>query len=63
MQTNDSKKQIVNDSILKEISKSLQGLAFGTVTIKVHNSKIVQLEVTQNKRFDDVWVSEGGAGI
>lgn len=62
---NHSKKPItaVNENILKEISKSLQELTFGTVTIKVHNSKIMQLEVTQNKRFDEIWVSENGSGI
>lgn len=59
MQTTDPKNQMVSDAILKEISKSIQGLAFGTVTIKVHNSRVVQLEVTQNKRFDDVWLTEG----
>lgn len=59
----DEKKQNINDGILKEIAKSLQGLAFGTVTIKVHNSKIVQMEVTQNKRFDEAWIQGSGAGI
>lgn len=62
MKTELSKK-LVNDAILKEISESLQRLAFGTVTIKVNNHKIVQIEVAENKRFDDVWVMESGGGI
>ena len=31
--------------------------------IKVHQSKIVQIEVTQKKRYDQVWDLEGGGGI
>ncbi len=58
-----TQKNIINDAIIKEISESVRGLSFGTVMIKVHNSKIVQIEVTQNKRFDDVWTAEGGGGI
>jgi hypothetical protein len=57
------KKNIVNDAILKDIAESVHGLAYGTITIKVNNSRIVQIEVTQNKRFDDVWTAEGGGGI
>lgn len=56
-------KNVINDAIIKDISESVRGLSFGTVTIKIHNSKIVQIEVTQNKRFDDVWTAEGGGGI
>jgi len=36
------------------------GLDYGDVLIKVHNSRIVQIEVTQKKRFDDV---KEGSGI
>lgn len=60
---NLQKKHIVNDAILKDISESLRSIAFGTVTIKINNSKIVQIEVTENKRFDDVWTAESGGGI
>ena len=57
------KKHIVNDAILKDISEALHRLPYGTNTIKVNNYKIVQIEVTENKRFDDVWVMESGGGI
>jgi hypothetical protein len=57
------KKNIINDAILKEISDAIHGLAFGTVTIKINQSKIVQIEVAESKRFDDVWSVEGGGGI
>ncbi len=57
------KKNIVNDAILKEISDAIHRLAFGTVTIKINHSKIVQIEVAENRRYDDVWSVEGGGGI
>ena len=48
-------KNIVNDAIIKEISDAVETLSFGTVTIKVHDRKIIQVEVAERKRFDDVW--------
>ncbi|MDD5584625.1 MAG: DUF2292 domain-containing protein [Candidatus Omnitrophica bacterium] len=56
-------KNIVNDAIVKDISETIHTLKYGTVTIVVHNSKIVQIETTQKDRFDDVWLLEGGGGI
>ncbi|MDD4183196.1 MAG: DUF2292 domain-containing protein [Candidatus Omnitrophica bacterium] len=53
-------KNIVNDAIIKDISDSVHNLRYGTVTITIHNSKIVQVEVAQKNRFDDVWLVEGG---
>ena len=56
-------KNIINDAIIKDISDAIEGLEYGTVAIKVHDSKIAQVEVTKRKRFDDVWQIEGGGGI
>lgn len=56
-------KKIVNDAIIKDIAQAVSGLDFGTVTIKVHDTKITQIEVTQRKRFDDIWLIEEGGGI
>ena len=56
-------KNIVNDAIIKDIAHALEGLEFGTIAIKVHNSKIIQVEVTEKKRFDDVWLIGEGGGI
>jgi len=56
-------KNIVNDAIVKEISDAVGSLEFGTITVKVHDKKIIQLEVAQRKRFDDVWKVEEGGGI
>jgi len=51
-----------NDAIIRDIKNAVAGLDYGTVTIKVHNAKIVQIERTQKIRFDDGLV-EKGSGI
>ena len=56
-------KDIVNDAIIKDISDAIHGVKFGTVTINIHNSRIVQIEVSQKNRFDDVWIVQDGSGI
>jgi hypothetical protein len=52
-----------NDAIIRDIKNAIAGLDYGTVTIKVHNSKIMQIEITQKKRFDDNGLVEKGGGI
>ncbi|MEI6437387.1 MAG: DUF2292 domain-containing protein [Candidatus Omnitrophota bacterium] len=54
---------ILNDAIIKDVRDAVAGLDFGTVLIKVHGAKIIQIEVTSRLRFDDAWKLEGGAGI
>jgi hypothetical protein len=49
-----------NDAIVRDIQSEIVGLDYGTVTIKVHNSKITQIEITQKKRYDDGLVEKGG---
>ncbi|MCX5712300.1 MAG: DUF2292 domain-containing protein [Candidatus Omnitrophica bacterium] len=61
--TKEHNKNIINDSIIKDISEKIHGLKFGTVSITVHNSKIVQVEVAQKSRFEDVWLIGEGGGI
>ncbi|MEW6075775.1 MAG: DUF2292 domain-containing protein [Candidatus Omnitrophota bacterium] len=56
-------KNIVNDAIIKDIGKTVHGLHYGSILITVHNARIVQIEVSQKSRFDDVWLLEGGGGI
>ena len=63
MSTKQNQKNIVNDAIIKDIATAIGSLEFGTVTIKVHETKIIQIDVTEKKRFDDVWRVEGGGGI
>jgi hypothetical protein len=56
----DSNEQAANDAIIKDIRNAIIGLDYGTVTIKVHNAKITQIEITQKKRYDDGLVEKGG---
>ena len=53
-------KNIINDAIIKDISESIHGLQYGTVVITVHDSKIVQIEVSKKDRFDEIWHTQGG---
>ena len=63
MGSKDKPRNIVNDAIIKEISDAIGSLDYGTVTIKIHDSKIIQIDVSERKRFDDVWKLEEGGGI
>jgi hypothetical protein len=56
-------RNIVHDAILKEITNAVDALEYGTVTIKVHEKKIIQIEIAERRRFDDVWKLSEGAGI
>ena len=58
-------KNIVNDAILKDLIDRIHGVVFGTVTISIYNSKIVQVDVTstETRRYEDVWLVEDGSGI
>ena len=63
MSTKQGARKILNDTIIKEISDAVESLEYGTITIKVHNKKITQIEIAEKKRFDDVWKIEEGGGI
>jgi len=39
----DTNENTTNDAIIKDIRNAVIGLDYGTVTIKVHNSKITQI--------------------
>ena len=43
---------IDHKTALEAIGQALEGLRFGTIVLTVHDSKVVQLEVTEKKRFD-----------
>ena len=62
MSPNNSRK-VLNDAIIKEISDAVESLEYGEVNIKVHNKKIIQIEIAERKRFDDVWKLGEGGGI
>ena len=58
-----TQKSIINDSIIKDLSEQVIDLKFGAIVIKVHDSKIVQVDVTERTRYEDVWFVEKGGGI
>ncbi len=63
MEKSGSVSNIVNDAIVKDIHDILRKLKYGSVLLKVHDSKIVQIEVSEKKRYEDIWALEGGGGI
>jgi hypothetical protein len=65
--TSDSPKHkrsaVVNDSILKEIAAVLASLKYGDIVIKVHDSKVIQIEKTEKVRYENFYNVEPGGGI
>lgn len=51
------------DHVLEELVKAIRRLTYGTITIKVHNAKITQMEITEKRRFDEQPDFEKGDGI
>ena len=59
----NKRSSFVNDSILKEIAAALSSLKYGDIVIKVHNSKIIQIEKTEKVRCESFYNVEPGGGI
>ncbi len=47
------KKREIEQTILDEIAKSIQQINYGEIVITIHNSKIVQIEKREKKRFQN----------
>jgi hypothetical protein len=62
MSTYQSNKDIANYNIIREILDSVKKIKYGSINIKVHDAKVVQVEVTEKSRYDD-WFVEKGGGI
>lgn len=53
-----------NQHVLKEIADKLASVKFGEILIKVHNSRIIQVEKTEKFRYDQhLNAVEQGEGI
>ncbi|MFA7254617.1 MAG: YezD family protein [Candidatus Omnitrophota bacterium] len=52
-----------NDVILKEIAGGLAALKYGEILIKVHDSRIIQVEKTEKVRYDPYYGMVQGGGI
>ena len=59
-ESNNSEKIILNEKALARISAALRGIRFGSVTITIHDARIVQIERIEKSRFDDLAVEHGG---
>ena len=47
----DKLRKEIDQKILDEIVKAIQQINYGEVVITIHNSKIVQIEKKEKKRF------------
>ena len=63
MTRNQEFRSASTDAIVQELKGIIEALKFGTVTIKVHDSRIVQVEITEKRRFDVPTEFEKGGGI
>lgn len=57
------KGNLSNDVILKEIAGGLAALKYGEILIKVHDSRIIQVEKTEKVRYDPYYGMTQGGGI
>lgn len=51
MKTPEQKEEKIKQRIVGEIIKSIQKIDYGEVVITIHNSKVVQVEKREKKRF------------
>ena len=45
-------KKNIDPKIIEEVIEAIEQTKFGEVVIKVHDSKVVQIEKTEKKRFN-----------
>ncbi|MGD0231819.1 MAG: YezD family protein [Syntrophorhabdales bacterium] len=63
MSKGGGERNVVSDIILEEIKQSINSIDFGDILVKVHAGRVIQIEVTEKKRFNDLWELEDGGGI
>jgi len=57
-----SKTNGIDAAWLRRIAESLSGIKYGSVHITIHDGKIVQIERTEKRRFDNPARPTGGEG-
>jgi len=62
MSVHQANKNIANYNIIREILDSVKKIKYGSINIKIHDAKVVQVEVTEKTRFEN-WLVEKGGGI
>jgi len=63
MRSTHESREALMDNVLEELVKAIRRLTYGTITIKVHNAKITQMEITEKRRFGEQADFEKGDGI
>ncbi|MEI6127964.1 MAG: DUF2292 domain-containing protein [Pseudomonadota bacterium] len=56
-------KKFINDTIIGDIVETAEKIAYGLILIRIHDSDIVQMEVTEKFRFQNIGAVEEGGGI
>ena len=51
MQNENRKVNIIEKKIINEILQAIHQINFGEVVVTIHNSKVVQIEKKEKKRF------------
>ncbi|MCX5642842.1 MAG: DUF2292 domain-containing protein [Candidatus Omnitrophica bacterium] len=59
----EGNKKSINESIVNEIAKKIRNIKYGSITITIHNSKIVQTEIAEKERYENAGQIEKGGGI
>lgn len=54
---------VLADAVLRELAKAVARLKYGTISLKVHEGKVTQMDITEKKRFDESRGFEKGDGI
>ena len=52
-------KDVLPEAVLRELRDAVGRLKYGMITIKVHGSKVTQIEIAEKKRFDGTGFSDG----
>ena len=63
MSKSSNERNVISDIILEDIKRSINSIDFGNIVLKIHAGKVIQIEVTEKKRFNDLWELEDGGGI
>ncbi|CAI6041287.1 YezD family protein [Cohnella sp. JJ-181] len=53
----------LNESWIQRITEAVEGLQYGNVQIVVHDGRIVQIERTERRRFDEVTERRGARDV
>ena len=59
----EENKKSINESIVNDIAKKIISIKYGSITITVHNSRIVQTEIAEKERYESTWLIEKGGDI